>query len=29
LVRWDQRLHVQLRSSWWWTQWCPKHVELN
>jgi len=22
----DQRLHVQLRSSWWWTQWCPKHV---
>ena len=25
----DQRLHVQLRSSWWWTQWCPKHVERN
>jgi len=24
-----QRLHVQLRSSWWWTQWCPKHVERN
>ena len=23
----DQRLHVQLRRSWWWTQWCPKHVE--
>ena len=22
-------LHVQLRSSWWWTQWCPKHVERN
>jgi len=20
---------VQLRSSWWWTQWCPKHVERN
>ena len=25
----DQRLHVQLRSSWWWAQWCPKHVERN
>jgi len=25
----DQRLHVQLRSSWWWTNWCPKHVERN
>jgi len=25
----DQRLNVQLRSSWWWTQWCPKHVERN
>jgi hypothetical protein len=25
----DQRLHVQRRSSWWWTQWCPKHVERN
>ena len=25
----DQRLHVQLRSSWWWTQGCPKHVERN
>jgi len=25
----DQRLHVQLRSSWWWTQWRPKHVERN
>jgi len=25
----DQRLHVQLRSSWWWTQWCPEHVERN
>ena len=25
----DQRLHVQLRSSWWGAQWCPKHVELN
>ena len=25
----DQKLQVQLRSSWWWTQWCPKHVERN
>ena len=25
----NQRLHLQLRSSWWWTQWCPKHVERN
>ena len=25
----DKRLHVQLRSSWWWTQLCPKHVERN
>jgi len=25
----EQRLHVQLRSSWWWTQWCPKLVERN
>jgi len=25
----DQRLNFQLRSSWWWTQWCPKHVERN
>ena len=20
---------MQLRSSWWWTKWCPKHVERN
>ena len=25
----DQRLHAHLRSSWWWTQRCPKHVERN
>ena len=23
------QVHQQLRSSWWWTQWCPKHVERN
>ena len=25
----DQRLHAQLRSSWWWARWCPEHVERN
>jgi hypothetical protein len=26
-TRWPETACAAIRSSWWWTQWCPKHVE--